>query len=208
MHEKVLPKGSKVLLEKVKKAHFDFTGWILAGGTGLALQLGHRISEDFDFFRTDPFNVQQLHPALKKVSSYQTLQEDQRTLTVFIEGVKISFFCVGDPFIFKTVDYPVFPLAHIQEIALMKLVAISGRGSRKDFIDLQVILRHGYNLQELLNMIPKKYGKERGNMYHILKSLTYFDDAENEPMPKMLEPFDWKECRNSFVRLAHALVLP
>ncbi|OGQ08887.1 MAG: hypothetical protein A3G32_09730 [Deltaproteobacteria bacterium RIFCSPLOWO2_12_FULL_40_28] len=181
---------------------------MLAGGTGLALQLGHRLSEDFDFFRTDKFNVQRLHPDLKKISSYRTLQEDEHTLTIFMEGVKISFFCVVDPFIFKTVEYPIFFLANIQDIALMKLIAISSRGSRKDFIDLQTILRHGYRLQDLLNLIPKKYGKERGNTYHILKSLTYFDDAEKEPMPRMLEPFNWKECRNNFIRLSHSLVLP
>jgi hypothetical protein len=46
------------------------------------------------------------------------------------------------------------------------------------------------------------------NSYHVLKSLTYFDDAEREPMPRMLEPFDWRECKGFFVREAHALVLP
>ena len=72
----------------------------------------------------------------------------------------------------------------------MKLIAISGRGSRKDFIDLYTILRNGPILKDFFPLLPIKYGAGRANVYHILKSLTYFKDAEREPPPTMLEPFD------------------
>jgi len=88
------------------------------------------------------------------------------------------------------------------------LAAISGRGSRKDFIDLYIILRGGLSLEEFFRWLPQKYGEGRSNAYHVLKSLTYFEDAESEPMPKMLEPFNWDECKAFFVREAHAIVLP
>jgi hypothetical protein len=209
MHEKVLPKGSQELLKKMESlASPHLKGWILAGGTGLALQLGHRISVDFDFFRTDSFLVSNLHDVLKKIGIYETLQEDEKTLTIIMSGIKISFFCIEDPFIFKLQPFSFFSLADERDIALMKLIAISGRGSRKDFVDLYSILRRGYNIQELFDLIPKKYSKGRSNIYHILKSLTYFDDAEKEPLPNMLVPFDWKECKNFFIRHSHAIVLP
>lgn len=89
----------------------------------------------------------------------------------------------------------------------MKLAAVSGRGNRKDFIDLYMILRDRPQLKEYFEWLPRKYGTSRVNAYHILKSLTYFDDAEAEPMPRMLVPFKWKECKSFFIREAHAIIL-
>ena len=209
MHEKVLPRGSRDLLaklESLKSPHLE--GWTLAGGTGLALQMGHRISEDFNFFRVDPMDVNRLHEVLRLVGEVETPQEDDRTLTVLVSQTKVSFFFVPDPFLFPGQPYVFFTLAEPRDIALMKLAAISGRGSRKDFIDLYIILRGGLSLEECFQRLPQKYGEKRSNTYHVLKSLTYFEDAEGEPMPKMLEPFDWDECKAFFVREAHAIVLP
>ncbi|OGQ55964.1 MAG: hypothetical protein A3I75_06085 [Deltaproteobacteria bacterium RIFCSPLOWO2_02_FULL_50_16] len=208
MHKKALPKGSeKLLMRFEKKSSFELAGWVLAGGTGLALQIGHRVSEDFDFFRTDKYQIKRLHETVKEIGTYETLQEDDKTLTVMVSGIKTSFFCVPDPFIFKTIPYRFFSIADIRDIALMKLIAISGRGSKKDFIDLYAILRKKITLQELVGLVPRKYGSGRANIYHILKSLTYFDDAEKEPVPRMLEPFNWNECRNFFIRQSHRMIL-
>jgi hypothetical protein len=120
---------------------------------------------------------------------------------------KLSFFRIAEPFVYETTPYRFFRLAATHDIALMKLVAISGRGSRKDFVDLYTILRGGWRLQEYFDALPRKYAEGRANSYHILKSLTYFEDAEREPMPRMLEPFDWEECKRFFVREAHSIVL-
>lgn len=209
MHEKVLTKKCKILLAKIENmTPPELKGWILAGGTGLALQLGHRVSEDLDFFRTDKYKIARLHTALRSFGEYETLQEDEKTLTVILSETKLSFFCIADPFIFETIPYSFFSVADVRDIALMKILAISGRGSKKDFIDLYTILRKEITLQELFKLIPKKYGASRGNIYHILKSLAYFNDAEKEPLPKMLEPFNWNECKGFFVRQAHSLILP
>ncbi len=209
MHEKVLPQKSKALLAWIAgHAASEFKGWILAGGTGLALWLGHRISEDFDFFRTSDLSLDALHAMLKGYGPYETLQEDEHTLTVIAGGTKLSFFHIPDPFLFNPHPYRFMHIADIRDIALMKLIAVSGRGSRKDFVDLYMILRSDSSLQDFFRLLPEKYGTSRANTYHILKSLTYFDDAENEPMPNMLEPFDWQECKSFFIREAHAIVLP
>lgn len=208
MHERALPSTSQKLLDRLEALNApEIRGWVLAGGTGLALQLGHRVSEDFDFFRTDDMDVRSLHRVLTQVGSYETLQEAEHTLTVICMKIKLSFFRVRDPFVYKTVPYRFFDVASPREIALMKLIAISGRGARKDFVDLYTILRGGESLRELFRALPKKYGAERANEYHILKSLTYFADAEEEPMPRLFEPFDWEECKRFFIREVRALAL-
>lgn len=208
MHEKTLPPKSLEILKQIESLNNSLlNSFILAGGTGLALQFGHRLSEDFDFFRTKPFEVKTLHKLLKGIAPYEVLQEDQDTLSIIINEVKISFFYISDPFIFDPIPYRFFKIADKGDIALMKLIAISSRGSRKDFVDLYTILRGGDTLKNYFELLPKKYAKGRANTYHILKSLTYFDDAEQEPLPNMLEPFNWTECKNYFVRQAHMLVL-
>ena len=201
MHERAIPSTSQKLLDRLEAVNVPETkGWVLAGGTGLALQLGHRVSEDFDFFRTDDMDVRSLHCVLAQVGSYETLQEAEHTLTVLCMGIKLSFFRVRDPFVYKTVPYRFFHIASPREIALMKLIAIYGRGARKDFVDLYTILRGGESLRDLFQSLPEKYGQGRANVYHILKSLTYFADAEEEPMPRLFEPFDWEECKRFFIR--------
>ena len=209
MHTRVLPKGSAKLLARLEQTRSpELTGWTLAGGTGLALALGHRISEDFDFFRTDRTDLQALRAALADAGEFETIQEMEHTFSVLMNGIKMSFFHVADPFLFPALQYRFFKVADPRDIALMKLVAVSGRGSRKDFVDLFCILRSGPVLSEYFDLLPRKYGKGRANAYHILKSLVYFEDAEQEPLPRMLVPFNWKECKAFFVRAAHAIILP
>jgi hypothetical protein len=130
MHEKVLPKRSVELLDRLGAVESDaLLGWTLAGGTGLALHLGHRVSDGFDFFRSDPFDRSALQAILKEYAPYELLQEAEHALTVIASGIKLSFFTIPDPFIFETVPYRFFRLADVRDIALMKLIAISGRGS-------------------------------------------------------------------------------
>lgn len=153
-------------------------------------------------------NVPRLHEVLVRYGAYETLQETEHTLTVLIRDTKLSFFHVSDPFLFPSVPHRFFAVADVRDIALMKLAAISGRRCRKDFADMYLILRDQPTLEAYLDLLPRKYGAHRVNRYHILKSLTYFEDAETEPMPRMLVPFDWKACKAFFVREARAIVLP
>jgi len=172
------------------------------------LRLGHRTSEDFDFFRMDGMDSEALYEALAALAECETLQRSERTLTVLVGDVKMSFFQIPDPFLFEPAPYAFFHVADPRDIALMKLLALTNRGSRKDFVDLFTILRDGPVLKDYLELLPAKYGKGRLNDYQVLLSLTYFDDAESEPTPTMLEPFDWEECKAFFVREARSLVIP
>jgi len=209
VHERVLPPGSRSLIASLKKAaHPALGGWTLAGGTGLALRVGHRRSDAFDFFRTGPMDPAALLDAVAGISETEILQQEERTLTLLARKVKISFFGIREPFLFPPQPYSFFAVADARDIALMKLVAIMNRGSRKDFVDLYTILRDGPTLREYLELLPRRYGTGRINAYQVLMSLAFFEDAEQEPMPAMLEPFDWKECRSFFVREARSIVLP
>ena len=174
----------------------------------MACLLGHRVSDDLDLFRTDAVDVRALHDALGEYGSYETLQEAEHTLTVLLQKTKLSFFRVRDPFLFEPAPYRFFSIADVRDIALMKLAAVAGRGSRKDFADLYIILQDEPSLTAYFDMLPQKYDPSRLNTYHILKSLTYFEDAETEPMPRMLVPFDWSECKAFLTREARAIVLP
>ena len=166
------------------------------------------MTKDLGFFRDDDaFDRPGLHAILEEYQPYELLQEAENTLTVISLGTKLSFFRIRDPFIVETTPYRFFRLADVWDIALMKMIAISGRGSRKDFVDLYTILRGGLTLQNCFDELPRKYASGRANSYHVLKSITYFEDAEKEPMPMMLEPFDWEESKAFFVREAHAIVL-
>ncbi|MBN1270450.1 MAG: hypothetical protein JXB04_12740 [Kiritimatiellae bacterium] len=162
MHEKVLPPHSLELLKRLEKDTApEVRGWTLAGGTGLALLKGHRLSEDLGYFRTDDLDVRALHGVLARHGRYETLQEADHTLTVIIGHTKLSFFRVPDPFLFERVPYRFFDLADARDIALMKLAAISGRGSRRDFVELYTILRDKPTLREYFDYLPRKYGSDR-----------------------------------------------
>lgn len=209
MHEKALPAGSRATLAALSRTqHPALAGWTLAGGTGLALHFGHRRSEDFDFFKTTGMDVDGLLDTLGGIGPVETLQQTEGTLTVLVRATKLSFFQVRDPFLFAPVRHRFFDVADVRDIALMKLAAIANRGSRKDFIDMYFILAEGPALEEHLGRMADKYGAGRSNLYQVLMSLAYFDDAEAEPMPRMLVPFNWEQCKSFLLRECRAVVLP
>lgn len=155
----------------------------LAGGTALALQIGHRDSIDFDFFCEKDFDPQALLMKIKDtfpVHKVTRIQEERNTLTILVNGeIKISFFTYNYPLLQNKVEEKYFNLASIRDIALMKMSAILSRASNKDYIDLYFILQD-YNLADLISDIPDKFGDLDTNM--VLKSLVYFNDVETEPI--------------------------
>jgi hypothetical protein len=174
----------------------------LAGGTALALHLGHRLSVDFDFFRPEPFLPQHLLQQLPTPPPVRVLQEETNTLTVLFHDVKTSFFSYRPGILRPLVTHDAlpFPLASIPDIAAMKLAAIAGRGARKDFVDIYVICRECFPLQEAITYLQTKFTEQEYDPYHILRSLTYFDDAEAEPMPQLLRPIAWDDIKTYFLQ--------
>lgn len=178
----------------------DFiTNFYLAGGTGLALQIGHRQSIDFDFFMPDDFDTTKIIQELKSIGNFELQNEEKNTINGILNQIRISFFGYKYNVINPFLNYRNIKIADELDIAAMKLEAISGRGNKKDFIDLYFILKK-YSLDTILNFYEKKYGKGIANNYHLMKSLVYFKDAEEQAMPKMIEQVDWETVKKDIIK--------
>ena len=194
MHPRVLSsQGWSTIRQVVADGITD--AWTLAGGTALALQLGHRYSEDLDFFRTEFFDVSDLLARLAHVGNIHVQSRTGDTLHVRLAGLRISFLKSELPLLFPASEYRGLMLADPRDIAVMKVIAIGGRGSRKDFIDLYCLLKGGMNLPEILSLIGKRFDNIDFNTYHLQKSLVWFEDAEAEPMPDMIRDIEWPSVR-------------
>jgi hypothetical protein len=194
MYPQTLYPKTKQVLDKLKKLSI-LKDFYLAGGTALALQIGHRRSVDLDFF-TKKFPkrdllLQELRPLNPSVS-----QEAPGTMDLLINNVKVSFLEYKYPLLQPLVNYRGINLANTIDIACMKLSAVSSRGSKKDFVDLYVILQK-YELNKLINDFEEKYKGADYQKVHILKSLIFFDDADEEPELDYIKNIKWEAVKTS-----------
>jgi Nucleotidyl transferase AbiEii toxin, Type IV TA system len=194
MNPRVLPQEAWKLVHQLSGAAL-LEPWTLAGGTGLALQLGHRISIDLDFFIEDPFDAAALRRSLADLGSLEIQHQDEDTLHVRLSGIRLSYLRSEAPFLHPPIEYRGLRLADPRDIAAMKIIAIAGRGSRKDFVDLYAYLEAGGDFPGLVEIVRRRHANVSFNEVHLLRSLVYFEDAEEEPMPRMLHKVDWPEIR-------------
>jgi len=194
MYPQTLYPKTKQVLDKLKNLKIP-GDWYLAGGTALALQLGHRKSIDLDLF-TDNFPKRDILVSALKHLSPTIIQEAQGTLDTNIDSVKLSFLEYKYPMIEEFADFDGFKLASIIDIACMKITAISSRGSKKDFFDIYFILK-SYPLGKIMDVFPKKYQGVNYQISHILKSLSYFEDAEKDPDPDMTNDTSWQQIKTA-----------
>jgi predicted nucleotidyltransferase component of viral defense system len=174
-----------------------FSEMRLVGGTALALQYGHRQSVDLDFFGKLSADVSEIHDVLANIGSH-TIYTNTQNIKIFeVNGVKVDFVNYIYDWIDDIVTEGNLRLASPKDIAAMKVNAIEGRGSRKDFIDIYFLLKH-FTLNEILEFYKQKYPEH--SVFRALMSLNYFDDAEQQVMPKMLVPFDWNELKEKLKR--------
>jgi hypothetical protein len=197
VHPKVIGARGWVLVRTLARAGLT-EDWVLAGGTGLALQLGHRLSRDLDFFRAGPFDTEELASALARVERVSVQGRSPGTLHVALGGVRVSL-TAQRPFLFPGIEYPGLAVADPRDIAVMKVVAIGGRGSRRDFVDLYFFLRSGGSLEFIFRLIRRRCRGLDFNEYHLMRSLVFFDEAETEPMPRMLRRVSWSEIKKTMV---------
>lgn len=197
MHVKTLPKATERVLTSIKDIS-DLKNFYLSGGTALALLLGHRESEDLDFFTIKQFNPQFLQQKLSVIAPLDNVEISEGTLNTFLQNVKLQFLYYPYKLIENLVEWNGILLSSMIDIACTKLITISARGSKKDFIDLYVILKQ-ITLQELFKKLDEKYQNVNYNHTHILKSLVYFEDAENQPMPRIHVPLEWLEVKKTII---------
>lgn len=211
MFTTVLSKNAQNALALLGKNSILPKDTFLAGGSSLALQFGHRISVDFDFFTPSPFESKKIIEKLKKIGKF-IFQEaaEKNTLLGLFENVKFSLFLYEYPLIFKPIEYLNIRLAHPKDIAAMKLAAIMDRGTKKDFIDMYFLNKKGISIEQAFQYYDKKYKSLANNLYSLVKSLSYFEDADKLEMPKMIEKVDWEKIKEFFrsetIRLAEKYI--
>lgn len=179
MFYNILSEDKKKLLPAL--SHFK-SRYYLAGGTALALQFGHRESEDFDFFTKDPFSTTDLFEKLERGFTgfeLRKTQEEVNTLSVFVGNTKVSFFRYPYLLLEPLIKEKNINLASIADIGCMKCSSIVSRATIKDYVDLYFILQK-ISLKNLLEKCKEKLPSLDTNL--ILKSLVYFDDVIDEPI--------------------------
>ena len=178
-----------------KLSGLDFLkDFYLSGGTALSLQLGHRESEDLDFFNQTDFKPKKILQELQKVNSLKEVQIDSGTLNCFLDGVQLQFLYYPYSLLKEKKEWNGIYLSSVLDIACTKLITISERGSKKDFVDLFFLLQE-FELNFLFNKLGEKYKEVDYNKIHILKSLIYFYEAETQPMPRMHKKVNWEEVK-------------
>ena len=167
----------------------------LAGGTALALQIGHRRSVDFDFFTRLDFDSGEIITKLNSIGKFTVDQLAPRTILGQFMDTDFSLFYQSYPLIEKTQNFVGINLASTKDIAAMKLSAITGRGTKKDYIDLYFLAKQKYQFSQMFAFYDQKYGVLEANKMTLVKSLQYFEDVEQSEMPVMLKPLDWEEVK-------------
>ena len=165
----------------------------LVGGTALALQTGHRKSIAIDLFGEIDADEFEVLSQVNSISQATTLKKSKNINVFLLNGIKVDIVNYPYPWLSPAVERNDLVLAGIEDIAAMKLSAITGRGTRKDFIDMFFLLKR-FSLDQMLHFYRQKYPE--GTEFLVIKSLTYFEDAEQDEFPIMLIQQDWENIKH------------
>lgn len=198
MHKEVLPNEVLRLFRSLKPIAKKLNA-VLAGGTALALQIGHRMSADLDFFSLSDFSNEAVISQIRQTGQeFHVIDEAEVTLSLSMEGTKVSFFKYDYPFT-ESVNFEGIPLAGTIDIAAMKTIAIIQRGTKRDFVDLFFVLQEVAFAKITRNMVDK-FGQQRLNPVVMGKALVYFTDADSNPDPNYVagKKVGWERIKKYF----------
>lgn len=196
LHLTTIDAGAWSLLQEIFTTEIIKNNFALAGGTSLALKIGHRKSIDFDLFCPQPFDVKELEIILTSQSnfSFDFTGNNSRMLFGSINNIKCDFIHEPARLLepFHTIEGVSF--FSVKDIAAMKLHTICGRGKKKDFFDVYALLQT-YSRETLIEWFTQKYDDKR--LFFLWRSLLYFEDAENDPDIDGYPPFtkSWDEIK-------------
>lgn len=199
----MLPRQTKKALDFLSKEKWlQESKWYLAGGTALALQAGNRKSYDLDFFTTDiDFDEKKLLARFIRNLDWKVEIEEKNTIYGELFGSKVSF--IAYPFfipLHKKIQYGLISVLQPIDIAVMKIIAVSQRGKKRDFFDLYWCAHHIEPLEQTIKRLKKQYPTVAHDYHHILKSLVYFEDAESDPSPEINFKANWNEIKKFFTK--------
>jgi hypothetical protein len=200
LHKEAIAEDTLELLIKLQQDDMlkDFR---LAGGTALALQIGHRTSDDFDLFTQKDFNTDQILEHLESGYHFMLEYSARNALRGVIGNTNIDLIAHQYPLAGNPLTEKGIRLLSMEDIAAMKLNAIAVDGTRaKDFIDIYFILKQ-YTLTQIMDSYSTKY-KTR-NRFHVIKSLSYFDDIDETAWPRMILETDLRLTKVKRVIIEH-----
>jgi len=183
LQTRTIEPGTLELLKKLMSIPF-LDSFYLVGGTALALQFGHRMSIDIDLFTQDDFDNNHLIEILSKSFDISIEFENKNMVITYINNIKVDFVKMGYPILFEPLLIENIRMLDIRDIAAMKLKAIAQRGSKKDFFDIYFFLQQ-MKIESMLQLFKRKF--EQHELFYIIKSLTYFNDAENDADPVLFD---------------------
>ena len=154
-------------------------------------------SRDLDLFSSEGFNPETFVHKLQVLPEFGVTAKAEDTLHCTVRGIKVSLFAYPYPLLFQLASFDQLKVADARDIACMKISAIAGRAARRDFVDLYFVARDS-GLTKLLDLFQTKFAQANYSFPHILKSLTFFEEAEQDPMPDMLRPVEWAEIEKFF----------
>ncbi len=198
-----IPRATQKALNLLSKQNWiRKNDWYLAGGTALTLQFDHRKSVDLDFFTQHKnFDAESISTSLFPYKWVVT-RTDKGTLYGELGGAKISFiaypqFVPKQPFI----TYENINILDAKDIAVMKIIAISQRGKKRDFFDLYWYITKKEPLLTVIERVATQYPNLEHNYHHILKSLIFFEEAEEDPNPQIFFDATWKKVKQYFLKV-------
>jgi len=207
LYPQILPDHTARLLRLLEIKQSDFLRqFYLSGGTALSLQLGHRESEDLDFFCERSFQPQEIEHQISSLGALTQTELAKGTFNCFLDGVKLQFLEYPYPVLEPFIKWQGVQISSLIDIACTKLQTAGMRGSKKDFVDLFFLLQK-YSLETLLTYTKKKYSRVDYSETHILKSLVYFADADGQPMPRMHEKVSWDQVKNGLIAAVKSIDL-
>lgn len=193
----ILVHKQKALLERL--TFFHPFGFYMAGGTALALQLGHRTSLDFDFYSKEKLESEKFAMHLRQLlPSTKISHQTDDTFLAIASGVNISVFYYPYQLLRDFVDFSPVQLASLEDIAAMKIVAIVQRARQRDFLDLYYLIER-LGMAEVVTSAYKKYPWYEENNQIVLTALTYFEEANKDDEAGGITVFDknlqWKNVK-------------
>lgn len=194
------------------KAIPELKNFYLAGGSAIGVHLNHRRSVDLDLFSLSPeIDLDALaRHARSLLPDLRVLGITEASLRLVVDGVPIDLVRYPYAPLERPTPGPLgFPVAGLRDLAAMKLAAIARRGLRRDFWDLYAILQTGMTLRDAADAYLARFGLGEPDLYHVMRALTYFDDAERDPvLPQGLTLEAWERFKAFFLAEAPSLLLP
>ncbi|MCE7923437.1 MAG: hypothetical protein DYG98_10295 [Haliscomenobacteraceae bacterium CHB4] len=193
LHTNTVEPGTLGLLTQIM-ALPQLESFNLAGGTALALQIGHRKSYDLDFFGNRPFEYGEIEELVAPLGSIKPIQQSKNILILKVNDVKVDFVNYRYQLLGEVNRTDGLRLLSLMDIGAMKLAAITGRGRKRDFTDLFFLMKH-FSLKELVGFYNQKYPD--GNELLVARSLAYFTDAEEDEDLTLLQEADWPTVKKA-----------